>query len=425
MAIYHCSISNVSRGKGSSACATLSYISAEKVYDERLDQTYSYGRTERVLEVGTLIPEQAPRSYKEASVLFNSIEKHEKAENARTAKKIVVALPREFDLSMQKEVVEEYIRENLNRNGYCATYAIHNDDDNNNPHAHILVANRQINSKGEWGNKRKMEYVLDEKGERIALLDSNGEQKKDKNGRKQWKRRSAEQNMLDQKEFLKELRASWAQVCNKRLEKAEQIDHRSYAERGIELIPQIKEDYASREMEKRGEVSERAEINRQIRKANQERLMLKQLSDLLDRAKKRIVEKLNKLKLKKEEIRLQLEEQAKVKPSELELFIREHMEKEDLYAYKGSIFKKEGGMFGKYVEKQFTGLVVKDKKLTFGVVKEENKTTDGKYKAVKACDYEEAQRIIEKIRKERGEEKPSGVILDDKRSNELSRGRSR
>lgn len=120
------------------------------------------------------------------------------------------------------------------------------------------------------------------------------------------------------------------------------------------------------------------------------------------------------------------QEKAEAKKSELELFIREHIEVEDLYAYKGAIFEKEGGMFGKYIEKPFTGLVKKmEQKVTFGVVKEENKTIDGKYKAVKACDYEEARQIIEKIRKERGEDRPSGVILDYKRSKRLSRGHSR
>ena len=162
MSIYHCSISNVSRAKGSSSCATLSYISADKVYEERTTQTYSYGRGERVLEVGTILPAYAPKEYADASVLFNAIENYEKAENARTAKKIEVALPRELDLETQKEIVENYIREYLTSEGYCATYAIHNDKDNNNPHAHILVANRQLNKKGKWGSKRKMKYALDE-----------------------------------------------------------------------------------------------------------------------------------------------------------------------------------------------------------------------------------------------------------------------
>ena len=288
MAIYHCSISNVSRAKGSSSCATLSYISAEKIEEERTAQIYSYGRGERVLEVGTIIPEYAPQEFENPSVLFNSIENYEKAENARTAKKIEVALPRELDLDTQKEIVESYIRENLTKEGYCATYAIHNDNENNNPHAHILVANRQINEKGEWSSKRKMEYALDEKGERIPRLDENGQQKTDKNGRKQWVRINAEQNPLDKKEFLAKLREEWAIECNKHLEPEQQIDHRSYVEQGIDQIPTIHEGYASREIEARGGISERAEINRDIREKN---TLIKQLSEQLKELGNRLKEK--------------------------------------------------------------------------------------------------------------------------------------
>lgn len=288
MSIYHCSISNVSRAKGSSSCATLSYISADKVYEERTTQTYSYGRGERVLEVGTILPAYAPKEYADASVLFNAIENYEKAENARTAKKIEVALPRELDLETQKEIVENYIREYLTSEGYCATYAIHNDKDNNNPHAHILVANRQLNKKGKWGSKRKMKYALDEKGERIPRLDENGQQKTDKHGRKQWVRINVEQNPLDKKEFLERLREGWAKECNRHLEPEQQIDHRSYETQGKDQIPTIHEGYASREIEARGGISERAEINRDIREKNS---LIKQLSEQLKELGARLKEK--------------------------------------------------------------------------------------------------------------------------------------
>ena len=56
MAIYHLSVSNVSRASGSKATATLSYISGRRVHDERRGETYDYGRKERVLRVGTLRP---------------------------------------------------------------------------------------------------------------------------------------------------------------------------------------------------------------------------------------------------------------------------------------------------------------------------------------------------------------------------------
>ena len=160
MAIYSCNISNVSRGKGASSIATLSYISATKVADERLGKSFSYGGVDRVGLTNTMLPESAPAEYSNPATLFNSIEAFEKAENARTAKKIMVALPREFDLDFQKYVVERFIEDNLTSNGYACTYAIHTDKENNNPHAHILVANRQINEKGEWSQKEKWNMLL-------------------------------------------------------------------------------------------------------------------------------------------------------------------------------------------------------------------------------------------------------------------------
>lgn len=272
MAIFHMSISNVSRAKGSSSCASLAYIAASKVYEERTHQTYSYGRKERVMKVATLLPDGAPHAYADATQLFNAIEKYEQASNARTAKKIVVALPRELSLDESDEILTDFIRDNLCANGYCATYAIHRDKDGNNPHAHILVANRPLDPKtGEFERtKTKKVYTLDAHGERIPLIDKKtGKQKVDKRNRKQWKRVTvAKKNLLDEKEFLLSLRKSWAEECNKHLSQEDRIDHRSNAARGIDDIPTIHEGYAARAMEARGDVSDRMEINRHIRLKN-------------------------------------------------------------------------------------------------------------------------------------------------------------
>lgn len=73
MSIYSCNISNVSRAKGSSACATLSYISGEKVRDERLGKSFHYGREERVILTATLLPEGAPAEFQNPDVLFNIV----------------------------------------------------------------------------------------------------------------------------------------------------------------------------------------------------------------------------------------------------------------------------------------------------------------------------------------------------------------
>ena len=271
MAIYHCSIYNVSRAKGSTSCATLAYISGEGIHDSRTGITYSYSRRERVLEVGTILPTSAPSGYADAETLWNAVENYETADNARTAKKIQVALPRELELSEQKTVVEEYIRQNLAQEGYCATYAIHDGGTRGNPHAHILVSNRTIDRKGSWGVKRKMAYALDERGNRIPLLNEDGTQRTDGNGRRQWKRVTVEQNKLDSKDFLLRLRKAWADVVNRYLSPYEQIDHRSNVARGIVDTPTIHEGYSARAIEERGGIAERCEINRAIRRENANR----------------------------------------------------------------------------------------------------------------------------------------------------------
>lgn len=271
MAIYHLSVSNVSRASGSRATATLSYITGKRVHDERRGETYDYGRKERVLRVGTLLPEGAPAEFADPAVLFNAVELHETGRTARPAKKIVVALPREFTPRQRVQALEEYIRENLNADGYAATYAIHEDREGNNPHAHILVANRQIDpATGGWARlKQRMEYVLDERGERVPLIDpETGRQKTDKRGRRQWKRTSVSLNPLDRKAKLKALRESWAKTCNARLDETARIDHRSLEDQGSDLEPTIHEGYAARAIERAGGVSERCQTNREIRRSN-------------------------------------------------------------------------------------------------------------------------------------------------------------
>lgn len=270
MAIFHCSISNVSRACGSSSCATLAYISGEKIYDERTGTTYNFSHKDRILETETLIPDNAPEKFLNPSTLFNELEKFETADNARTAKKIQIALPKELNLQQQKNIVEDFIKHNLTAQGYCASYAIHDGGENQNFHAHILVTNRPLNSKGEWDCKRKMAYALDINGNRIPKLDSFGNQKTDSHGRKQWKRISVEKNLLDDKQFLFQLRQNWATEVNKHLPPELHIDHRSHSARGLIEKPTIHEGYAARAIERKGLISERCQLNRDIKNDNAE-----------------------------------------------------------------------------------------------------------------------------------------------------------
>lgn len=269
ISIYRCSVSNVSRAKGSSAVATLSYITGQRIRDERTGRLCDYGRKQRVVCTGTLLPDGAPPEFADPGVLFNALEAYEHAANARPAKKILVALPREMDEAARRDAVEEYIRSQLIPLGCCTTYAIHTDEDDRNPHAHILVSNRRMNAEGKWQTKCRKDYLRDSHGERVPLIDpETGQQKLDARNRKQWKRVNVQVNPLDRRETLMELRKAWANVCNARLPKNLQIDHRSLKDQGIDRIPQIKEGYAARRREERGLVSERCAENRVIREIN-------------------------------------------------------------------------------------------------------------------------------------------------------------
>ncbi len=268
MAIYSCSISNCSRGKGSSSVASAAYDLRTKMRDERTGELYNYQAQEDLICADVLLPAGAPEIYKDPEKLFNAIEQHEKADNARTAKKLIVALPRELDYKTDKTVLERFIKDNFTDHGFAATYAIHDKGDGN-PHAHILVPNRAINERGEWEAKRKMEYVLDKDGQRIPRIDKEtGLQKTDAHGRKQWERANIERNPLDSKEKLKEIRKDWADQLNRVLDKEHQVDHRSLEEQGIERVPTIHEGYAAREIERAGGISDRCQENREIREHN-------------------------------------------------------------------------------------------------------------------------------------------------------------
>lgn len=287
MAIYSLSISNVSRAAGSSTLATLSYITAQRARDERLGQTfYGFGRRERVEATGTLLPEGAPEEWRDPVKLFNALETYEKAANARCGKKMIIALPREWSLEASENVLREYIEEQLCRRGYAATYAIHTDAEGNNPHAHVLIANRVISKQGKWAAKARSEYVLDETGERVPLIDkATGEQKLGKRNERLWKRRKVSYNPLDEKDVLKDLRKTWADTANRYLDQSNQIDHRSLKDQGIDRLPTIHLGYASGEMVARGEPSERAQRAETIRQTNDAIAEVSRIEAMIERAK--------------------------------------------------------------------------------------------------------------------------------------------
>ncbi len=273
MAIYSLSISNVSRAKGGCSVATLAYHNRDSIQCDATKQSFDY--SDRADLVASEFLEPSYSSFGSAEACFNALENYEKKANARVAKKMIVALPREFDSTLQIEVLRKYLNDNFVKNGYCVNYAIHNDPENHNPHAHILITNRAVNKKGEFAPKIKKVYATDEKGERIPIIDKKtGQQKIGERGRKMWKREKVESNMLDEKDFLLSLRENWSQECNKHLDNENQISHKAYHDKDSywgsqNKIATIHEGWKARQIEKTtGAKSYKCEYNRVVKALN-------------------------------------------------------------------------------------------------------------------------------------------------------------
>lgn len=266
MAIYHCSIKIISRGKGKSAVAAAAYRSGENLTNEYDGITHDYTRKGGVVHTEILLPDHAPAAYADRSVLWNAVEKIEKAKNAQLAREIEIALPHELTREQGISLVREYVKEQFVSAGMCADIDIHDKNDGN-PHAHVMLTIRPIEKDGTWGAKQKKEYILDKDGNKIY------DPKK-----RSYKCRSIPATDWNEQTKAEEWRGAWAEICNQVLEQnghTERIDHRSYARQGIDQIPTVHLGVAAFQMEKRGIRTERGNLNREIEVTNRRLRQLK------------------------------------------------------------------------------------------------------------------------------------------------------
>ena len=275
VAIYHCSIKIISRGKGRSAVACAAYRSGTKLTDLATGKIFDYSNKPGVVFSEVLLPENAPAAFAvDRNILWDAVERKETRSDARLAREVEVALPREFTRQEQIDTVREYIIKNFVREGMCADWALHDKRDGN-PHAHIMLTTRAFTRNGKWAEKSRTIYKLDPNGQKVPLIDpETGEQKvrvrKGKGVEKLWQTEKVPANDWNDRSKAEEWRAAWATECNRRLDRQHQIDHRSYARQAVEQEPTIHEGYAARKMEREGRVSDRCEINRETKALNEQ-----------------------------------------------------------------------------------------------------------------------------------------------------------
>jgi len=146
MAIAFAQVSIHSRSKGHSAIAACAYRTASKLTDERTGIVYDFTRRKNVVYTKTLLPENADPRYLDRHVLWNAVESSEHRKDAQICKDIVLALPKELDLTNQIELATRFAQTHFVNEGIPIEIAIHHDE--GNPHAHILVTTRRLEQTG-------------------------------------------------------------------------------------------------------------------------------------------------------------------------------------------------------------------------------------------------------------------------------------
>ena len=303
MAIYHLEAKMVSRGAGRSAVAASAYLSCSRLYNDYDGIQHDYTRKQGLVWQQVFLTEYAPQEWQDREKLWNAVEEVETAKDSRLAREFVVALPIELSREQQIELLQDFIREQFISDGMCADAAIH-DTDGHNPHAHILLTVRPLDEQGKWQYKTEKEYLCMKNGEERGFTAAEFRTAQNEGWEKQYpykvgkkkvymtpsaaeaqgfvradkhpkSTRYGRQNPISERwnseEQLAVWRAAWADATNRHLERYghdERIDHRSNAARGLDEQPTIHEGVVARAMEKKGIISDRCELNRQIKADN-------------------------------------------------------------------------------------------------------------------------------------------------------------
>ena len=335
MAIYHLEAKVVGRGAGRSAVAASAYLSCSRLYNDYDGIQHDYTKKQGLVWQEVFLPEYAPQEWQDREKLWNAVEEVETAKDSRLAREFVVALPIELSREQQIELLQDFIREQFVSDGMCADAAIH-DTDGHNPHAHILLTVRPLDEQGKWQYKTEKEYLCMRNGEERGFTAAEFKSAQNDGWEKQYpykvgkkkvymtpsaaeaqdliradkhpkSTRYGRQNPISERwnseEQLVSWRVAWADVTNRYLESAgreERIDHRSNAARGLDEIPTIHEGVTVQALERKGIVSDRCEMNRQIRADNallrELKAEIKKLAALVARTVPAIAEGLERLR---------------------------------------------------------------------------------------------------------------------------------
>lgn len=239
MAIYHFSAKIISRKAGSSAVASAAYRAAERLHDDRLNRNHDFTNKAGVIHSEVMLPEGALERLSDRTTLWNEIEAKEKRYDAQLAREVEFSIPREMNEKQGVQLARDFVDEQFVKRGMVADLNVHWDkaaDGSPKPHAHVMLSMRHVDGQGF--------------GKKVANWNDRG--------------------------LLKDWREAWSAHVNERMAELlleGRIDHRSYADQGIELEPQHKIGPAASRRPSQGLESERIEDHARIARENGEKIV--------------------------------------------------------------------------------------------------------------------------------------------------------
>ena len=263
MSLFHFHVTQVKRSAGQSVVTSAAYRAGEKLYSEYYGEVSDYTRKGGMICSEVFLPPQVPAEYQDRATLWNAVERAERGKKAQLAYSFDIALQNELSLDENIALARQFVSEQLVGRGMIADFAIHQPDKKDggipNPHFHVLCPIRPVEADGSWGQKQRRVYRLGEDGNRIMGKD--GKPLFDAVPTTDW----------GDPETLEHWREAWADMVNAKFEEKGltcRIDHRSYERQELDLLPTVHEGVAVRQMEAKGITTDKGDMNRWIKKAN-------------------------------------------------------------------------------------------------------------------------------------------------------------
>lgn len=166
MALYRLEMQNVSRANCVSSVAKAAYRHRSVMIDKRTGEIHGEKSANRddLVYAEILAPDNTPDFLiKSSNDLWGFVEQTEKRKDARTAKEFKITLAKELSNEQNIALMKDFLLNHFVDKGIICDFVLHNDKDNKNPHAHVMITTREITPDGfgkkvrEWDEEKTLQ----------------------------------------------------------------------------------------------------------------------------------------------------------------------------------------------------------------------------------------------------------------------------